>query len=403
MPEVQSPQIELPRVIGLLGDQLELAYTRAEREARFAETPAARPRRSRRKGFAIVCAVAGLIAAIICLAGIGIRDKTAGVSEALGNVASRIEVAPQPKPSQFLYTRTRSTYAQYERPGLDYHGHPHKGFVAIRPHFQTSWLSVTHNGKLIMQGGHPTYPTTADAAVGKPFYESLDWFQRAQRNPKTRHGTSKIWWKLAHWNEARGMGLGVSFPESFDAERGTMISNDRLLIGGEMLTRKQIASYPRDPQKIYRRARSEFERQARAEQKFQAKLRPANRIQPGENPDVEESVWGALSQSSGDLPASQELRSAVVRALAYLPGVESKGETTDPRGRTGELFTWDHKGKRYSVIFDAKTSVVLSAESVVVDPSQLEFVAFRHLPAGTKLSTYEVLEQKTIDHLPRRK
>lgn len=403
MPETKTPQTKLPRVIGELGDQLDIAFVRADREQRMATTPAVAPRRSRRRGFAITFALAAVIVAIVFFSGVGIGKKNAGVSQALGNVASRIEVAPQPKASQFLYTRSHSSEAQFEQAGLDYRGNPHKQFVVIRPHYQSSWLSISHDGRLLMRGGQPTYPTAGDAAIGKSFYDTLDWFTRAQRNPKTRHGTSKIWWKLAHWNESHGQGLGVSFPESFETERGVMISNDRLLIGGEMLTKRQLKSYPRDPAKIYTRARQAFERQARRDAKFQATLSPANRFFTDLLPDVDENLWGTLSQSSGELPASQELRSAVVRALAYLPGVESGGATTDSRGRAGELFTWDHEGKRCSVIFDAKTSVVLSSECVVNDPSKLAFAPLRHLPVGTKLSTYELIEQKTIDHLPRHK
>ena len=92
-----------------------------------------------------------------------------------------------------------------------------------------------------------------------------------------------------------------------------------------------------------------------------------------------------------------------MRALAYLPGVKSEGTTSDARGRSGELFTWDHEGKRFSVVFDEKTSVVLSSQTVVVDPQALAFVALRHLPAGTKLATYELIEQKTIARLPKRR
>lgn len=407
MLETPTHESELPRVIGLLGDQLDVAYARASRDERLTQTPSAAPRRSRRRGFAIAFAVVALLLLALTLVGVRIGDKNAGVSKALGDVAQRIEVAPQPRPSQFLYTRSRSTSTAVERAGLDYKGNPHEQFVATSPHFQSSWLSVTKNGRLLMRGGSPTFPTAKDAAIGKSFYATLDWFERAQRDPKTRHKTSKIWWKLAHWNESHGQGIGVSFPESTTTEQGTMMSNDRLLLGGEMLTARQVKQYPRDPARIYARVRREFVKQgrenAKLEAKFSAKTAPDLRIQKGENPDPEESVWGALSQSSGDLPASQDLRSAVVRALAFLPGVKSEGSTTDSRGRQGELFTWDHKGKRYSVIFDAKTSVVLSAQTVVVDPRELEFVALRHLPVGTVLSSYELLEQRTMDHLPRHK
>ena len=407
MPETRSPDAELPRVIGELGNELELAYARADRSERLATTPPAGPRRSRRRGFAIAVAVAVVAVAVVALAGVRVGDKRAGVSDALGDVAQRIEVAPQPKPGQFLYTRSSATRTGLERAGLDYKGNPHPQFVVTRPHFESSWLSVTRNGRLLMQGGRPTFPTAKDAEIGRRFYATLDWFERAQRNPRTRHATSKIWWKLAHWNEARGMGPSVGFPESPEAQRGTMISNDRLSLGGEMLTEKQVKAYPRDPSEIYARVRREFTKQDRQNTKLQAKFEaklPADlRVQKGENPDVDESVWGALSQSNGQLPAAQELRSAVVRALAYLPGVKSEGTTSDARGRSGELFTWDHEGKRFSVVFDEKTSVVLSSQTVVVDPQALAFVALRHLPAGTKLATYELIEQKTIVRLPKRR
>ncbi len=406
MPETNIPDAELPHVIGALGDRLDVAFARARLAERLAATPTAAPRRSRRHGFAIAFAAIAVVAIALMIAGVRIGDRNAGVSDALGDVAQRIEVAPQPKPSQFLYTRSVSTNTQLERAGLDYRGQPHKQFVVIRPHYQSSWLSVSQDGRLRMRGGKPTFPTAADAAIGKPFYASLEWFERAQHDPKRRRQISKIWWKLAHWNEARGQGTGVGFPESQTAASGTMMSNDRLMLGGEMLTAKQVKSYPRDPAKIYERVRREFDRQSRAnakaEAKFGARLAPELRIQKGENPDADESVWISLSQSSGELPAPQELRSAVVRALAYLPGVKAVGSATDSRGRRGERFSWEHKGKLYSVIFDEKTSVVLSAQSVVAEPSQLEFAALRHLPAGTKLSSYELIEQRTIDRLPKR-
>jgi hypothetical protein len=86
-----------------------------------------------------------------------------------------------------------------------------------------------------------------------------------------------------------------------------------------------------------------------------------------------------------------------------LPGVTAIGDRTDALGRSGPAFTLDHSGMREQVIFDRDTSALLSATSTITNPAAVPTRAFRHLPAGTVIYDHRMIEQKTVDHLPRRR
>ena len=71
-----------------------------------------------------------------------------------------------------------------------------------------------------------------------------------------------------------------------------------------------------------------------------------------------------------------ELRSALYRALATLPGITRQSGTTDLDGRTGIAISRTSDGARFDLILDPASSRVIGVRQVLVE-------AERGVPAGT--------------------
>lgn len=403
MPETINQNFEMPRVIALLGDQLDLAYERADQAERFAAPPSAGSRSPRRRrlvlGIAAMLAVVGALVAF----GIGRGDRTIGLNEALGDVAQRIDVVPDPKPSQFEFTRSTSSYSSLEQDGIDYRGNLFKTFIFMRPHEQSSWLSSTRQGRMISNAGKPTFPSAQDERWGKQYFDALDHYEAAEKTREGRIENAKVREKVLAWNHKHVHGLdGFGFPEAEGVMNTNVMPPEGTFVGNELLSEKQLAAYPRDPALIYARIRKGVEKQVARDEKRMTRMPARDREAMSTNDDADEEIWQMLAGTNpwGKYPMPADLRAGFVRALAYLPGVQYAGEAKDGLGRSGDRFTWDYKGKRYDVIYDRDTSVVLSAKETVADPARLAAPIHRHLPVGAVLSEYQMIEQRTLDELP---
>ncbi|MBJ7459500.1 MAG: hypothetical protein JHD02_09965 [Thermoleophilaceae bacterium] len=391
---------ELPRVIADLGHELDVAIIRAEREQRLAATPPPRRTRSRRRGFAI--AFAGLSAVAIALflvIGFNNGGTQVGVQDALADVADRILVAPHPTPRQFQYSKSRGTGTGQIEGGIDQMGRLYKTFL-YKTSNESEWaISIVRNGRGRMRGGSPTYPTAEDKKNGQQYFDSFKEHDALYETAAGRKRLRPINRRIMAYNKAQGVSgtIGIDGPEWAPA---TWQANGQLVFGGEMLTPAQLAKYPRDPKAIYERMSALAEKQWKELQASSKTLPAKQRAELRGGPDAQDNLWQYLTESNiAPLPA--DLLAARARALAYFPGVEAAGEATDAFGREGEKFVWSDGVTRSEILFDKKTSVLLMSRATVVDPKRLSPESFRRLPVGAVTGSYQLVEQKTLNYLPK--
>jgi hypothetical protein len=403
MPETITPNADLPIVLFKLGEELDRAFITAALVERAEEkNPYKPPRRHWRSRFAIAIAVAAtLLIGIGFIVGFERDGQSVGVTQALADVAHRIDVSPNPNPNQFEYTRSVSSNTNIIQSGVDFRGREFETFVVTRPHEQSAWLSATREGAIVSKAGKPTFPTPEDANRGEAYFEALDYFQNAQKFGTDAAQRKKILDKIIAFNRSLGQD-SYSTPEDNDTLSSAVTPSGGTYIGNELLSQEQVAKFPREPQALYARVRKGVEKQVAKDEKLYATLPERDREAVAGNPDADEEMWEMLSgiQYFGRPPIPKDLRAAMVRALGELPGVRFDGEAEDLYGRKGDLFVWDHEGKRNTVLFDRDTAVLLSASSVVADPSELTWQPLRHLPEGTVLSNYQMIDQKTVDEVP---
>jgi hypothetical protein len=121
----------------------------------------------------------------------------------------------------------------------------------------------------------------------------------------------------------------------------------------------------------------------------------ARQVEPSDLPDdvaLFEKVADTLAW--GDAPP--ELRAALYRVAAGLPGVEVVGETRDPLGRPGTAvaMTYSSSGSaiRSVMIFDAETSRLLATERIL-----MERAPWIDARPGTRLSFVAYLSSGRVD------
>ena len=118
-------------------------------------------------------------------------------------------------------------------------------------------------------------------------------------------------------------------------------------------------------------------------------------------------IVGDLLQETDASPA---LRAALYHVAAEIPGVTFVGTVSDPVGRSGIAVAYTSGGERHELIFDPRTSALLSEETVVTNPGRLcqldvsagtvisetSYVATgvvnstSDVPAGTSIASYRV-------------
>lgn len=94
-----------------------------------------------------------------------------------------------------------------------------------------------------------------------------------------------------------------------------------------------------------------------------------------------------------------DVRAALYRLTAELPGVELLGAVRDPVGRagTGVAFTHSRRGVRQELIFDPETSVLLGERRSLLRSGTYGFAA----PPGTPIGYAAYLESKVVDSVGR--
>jgi hypothetical protein len=119
-----------------------------------------------------------------------------------------------------------------------------------------------------------------------------------------------------------------------------------------------LAKLPRDPDELYDRMREDTRGQ-------------------GPDADLEMVVTAADVLRSGLVPA--DLRAALYRALAKVPGLQITEEVANLDGRKGTAYGISAKGQRHDVIVDPDTGQFIGEREITED-------GFGDVPAGTVMS-----------------
>jgi hypothetical protein len=263
--------------------------------------------------------------------------RTAAVKE-LNVAADNIEANDEPlRPGQYRYIATHAWWMSYADTG----GKP---FAYLAENLLETWV---------------------------PANEKDDWLWR-------RDVTGARKWVVGNDADARAAGLDVDMPawpegewrapcgDWFAKEEGREPCRDE----GSWQTPNEafMASLPRDPEALYQRLRADTEGR-------------------GKNPDLEMLVYTADLLRSGLVPA--DLRAALYRALAKVPGVVITEGVANLDGRKGTAFGVSGGGQRDEVIIDRATGLFIGERKV-------SEVAGGGLPAGT-VSEYTAVETAVVD------
>lgn len=329
---------DLP-ILRELGDSLHQAFERSERERAASGSADAAWRRPRLllAGGALLtaCAVAGAIALTSGIDAGQVTPTPATAAEALTQAASAAEhhAAPFPRDDQFYFVRSHTTNLVTSASG----DHADTIPTALVTKERSIWTSIERSGRLEERITATRFATRAD---------------------------EKKW-------EALGRPSLAATP----ASSGTPMPIEPLRqyrLGSIPLTRQQMLDFPTDPQTIYRRLRAEV----------------GNR---GNSPDGE--VFTELGDALRESPAPAELRGAIYRTLALVPGIQLIGTVTDRAGRTGTAVALSERGVRQELIFDPETSEMLAEREVLLDPKTAEL----NLPTGTVIADNTYLERAVTD------
>jgi hypothetical protein len=402
MPETITPNSELPHVLFKLGDELDRALISATLVERAEEKrPYKSPRKRSWRPF--VATFAGVAAAAVIaflVIGVGKGDHQAGVQEALADIAHKVDIAPRPGPNQFQYMKTRTDGRNWVDGGLDQLGNPYKKFYYSAPNYDEWYISASHDGVGRMRTGAPTFPTPQDAKYGKQYLNSFDARAKLYKTAAGRAQLRKINRKTMAYNRKHNI-TGTSIVDESAWEPATWSADGNYYFGGESLSRKQLAAYPRDPQAMYNRMKRSAERENRRAAKAMKNLPPEVRVAPEDLPSAKQLLWTALTDTgSAGQPLPADLRSARLRALALLPGVRADGSGTDAFGRKGTRIVWDDQGVRNEQLYDEENASLLMTRAVLLDPKKMLDAHDRALPAGTVMRTFQLIEQRTVNHAP---
>lgn len=144
--------------------------------------------------------------------------------------------------------------------------------------------------------------------------------------------------------------------EDFSGETGTFYGTNEAMgtvyIGGESVSREELADYPTDPREILKRIN--------ATPMVDFKAGPDN-------------VWASLVEAMHFYALPPKLRAGMVETAGLIPGVRSLGPKRDKLGRQGYAFSFDTKSDdRQTVLLDPKTAMVLHFGVVSVkDPNKV--------------------------------
>lgn len=288
----------------------------------------------------------GLAAAGVCVAmllialPIGIFGGSGKVQPAVAEVlreAAKVAATQEPVapgPGQYLFTRSKSAYLSAVGYDPDCQRPPCEAtetWSVLVPSVRESWISFDGSRRGRVR-----------EVLGKPRFVSAD--------------------QRAGWVAAGS----PSLPRTGQVE-------DSGLSSGGMLDASEL---PTDPVELRH-------------------LIEARKIRGVEGPPGEAETFTLIGDMLREAYLPSDVRAAIYRLTAELPGVELLGEVHDPVGRlgTGIAFTDRKRGTRHELIFDPATSALLGERESIVRSAPYGFKA----PPGTPVGYAAYLESSVVD------
>jgi hypothetical protein len=150
------------------------------------------------------------------------------------------------------------------------------------------------------------------------------------------------------------------------------------LIGDEELDYAQLLGLPRDPEALYKLLR-----------------RGAIACQCGSS--VEQATFTMVGDLLRDPPITNDLRAALLRAAALIPGIKLIEREQDLAGRRGVGVAFDDQGRRDVLVFDARTYELLGENERLT-----ERVEWTEAEPGTLVGGSADLESGIVGSLKER-
>jgi hypothetical protein len=139
------------------------------------------------------------------------------------------------------------------------------------------------------------------------------------------------------------------------------------------MTYRQLLALPRDPEALYRRFHD-----------------AAVECECGDSVDQETFVL--VGDFLRDAPLPADLRAAVLRAAALIPGIRLIPEERDLAGRTGVGVGFDSDGRRNVLVFDRQTHQLLGEHERLLEDKPFG-------PAGFVISGSATIESGVVDSM----
>jgi hypothetical protein len=333
MPDTRATFDHLP-ILRELGDNLSAAFERNDYPGRADTMTGRKPRRWL---LPVGLATAAVAAALALVSGIDNRrvgPEPATAAQVLRKAATAAEdqPAPLPRDDQFFYVRSRTTNLVAPA-SIDQADNLPTALVTKE---RRIWTSIDRSGRLEERIIATKFATGADR-------------QKWERAGRPTLGATP----------ATGHPISISPSRTYR-------------LGTIELTRQQMLDFPTDPRAIYDRLRDQVARR-------------------GHSPESE--VFTELGDALRESPAPAQLRAALYRTLALVPGVQLVGQVTDGAGRSGTAVALTETGVRHELIFDPNTSETLAERDVLIDPKAAEL----NLPAGTVIGDSLYLQRAVTD------
>ena len=179
------------------------------------------------------------------------------------------------------------------------------------------------------------------------------------------------------WNSVDGLQTASRFP------------NGKLLVQGNHpgLSADELARQPVTPEGLLSKIRQKLE---------QMHMVSAETDSP---PSMDERLFQAVYQIMGTQAPAPDVRAALFRGLATIPGVTVNQDAVDADGRHGVAFSYTGGWARYDLILDPVDFRFLGTYGVTVQDRTTNYTnGSNHVvKAGTPLTLTALLEAKVVD------
>ena len=306
-----------------------------------------RPWRSRRLKLLVAGACLG---ALLVALPIGIFGGSGKVQPAVAQVLRKTaEVAATQEPvypgrGQYLYTRSKGAFLN----AVAYNPDCPDGGTSKRP------CETTDEWSVLVPTEHESWISFDDSLRGR--------VRNVTGRPRFVSADQRAGWVAAG---------SPPLPRAGRVE-------DTSASGGMLLDAATISRLPTDPPTL-------------------RKMIEAREIRGVEGPPGEAETFTLIGDMLREAYLPSEVRAALYRLTAELPGVELLGDVEDPAGRPGigVAYTDRRRGIRHELIFDPETSALLGERESLVRSGAYDFAA----PPGTATSYVSYLESKVVDSL----